>query len=100
MKVMVLKTLCLALACLCMSCTASDDDGDGYKYPQLVAELCDVYTTEPKELGYAVTDSDERLTFSYHVHAPWQRRERHATAPYYFITRWSTALMSTPPPKP
>lgn len=71
MKMTVLKILCLALACLCMSCTASDDDGDGYKYPQLVAELCDVYTTEPKELGYAVTDSDERLTFSYHVYAPW-----------------------------
>ncbi|MCM1079527.1 MAG: NigD-like N-terminal domain-containing protein [Bacteroidales bacterium] len=85
MKMTVLKTFCLALLCGCIGCSTGDDEGDGYKYPQMVAELCDVHTTEPKELGYAVTDSDERLTFSYTVYAPWatERETRYRALLYY-----------------
>lgn len=75
MKVTVRNILCLAMLYLCMSCTLTDDDGDDYEYTGLVAEMCDVHTSEARQLVAATTDTDTRLSFAEPLNVSWAKEQ-------------------------
>lgn len=71
MKVTVRNIFSVITLCLCMACSVSDDDGEGYDYPRMVAEMCDVHTTAAGVIAHATNDSDQRLSFTAPLSASW-----------------------------
>ena len=58
-----------------MSCTLTDDYGDDYEYTGLVAEMCDVHTSEARQLVAATTDTDTRLSFAEPLNVSWAKEQ-------------------------
>lgn len=64
----ILVAIAVAMASLFASCSSSDDD---FKYAQMVAEMCDAYSSPAKSLVYAVADDDRRIDFESSLPASW-----------------------------
>lgn len=64
------KTIVALVAAMAMLVSCSNDDDD-YRYAEMTAEICDVYTSSGKTLVYAIADDDSRLNFQTPLVASW-----------------------------